>query len=284
MSTDRRARLLLGTADLRNDSVTPALLGRYYASGGRRLDLANVYGDGESERAIGAWLDEHGVRDELELHVKGCHPPYCDPAHVQDEVDRARAALGVDLLDSFTLHRDDVKVPVEAFAEALLAQVERGSISSFGVSNWTFARFEELQGALGVDAAKLAIFSNHFSLGEMVVPTWPGTLAMTQDELSALDGAGVTAIAWAALAGGFFAGVDDPSWGGEANLARRARAQELATRLGVSTPCVALAYVLSQGPRVWAAVGTRSLAHLDELLVAPTLELSPDDLVWLRDG
>jgi aryl-alcohol dehydrogenase-like predicted oxidoreductase len=73
-----------------------------------------------------------------------------------------------------------------------------------------------------------------------------------------------------------------PSWAGEDNLARRRRAQQLAGRLGVSTPAVALAYVLSQGPRVWAAVGTRSLTHLDELLAAP--ELSSDDVAWLRHG
>lgn len=284
MSTDRRARLLLGTADLRDDDVTAALLARYHASGGRRLDLANVYGDGESELAVGRWIAGHGLRDELELHVKGCHPPYCDPTHVAREVDRARMLLGVDRLDSFTLHRDDVTIPVEAFAETLLAQVDGDSIASFGVSNWTFARFEELQSALGIDAARLTIFSNHFSLGEMVVPTWPGTLAMTRDELSALDGTGVTAVAWAALASGFFAGRAAPSWAGSENLARRERADELALRLGVATPTVAVAYVLSQGPRVWAAVGTRSLAHLDELLLAPTLELSAADLGWLRDG
>jgi aryl-alcohol dehydrogenase-like predicted oxidoreductase len=107
---------------------------------------------------------------------------------------------------------------------------------------------------------------------------------MSEDDLSALDGAGVNAIAWAALAAGFFAGRDVPSWAGEVNLRRRERAGALARRLGVGTPTVALAYVLSQGPRVWAAVGTRSPAHLDELLEAPTLELSAEDLAWLRDG
>jgi aryl-alcohol dehydrogenase-like predicted oxidoreductase len=284
MSTERRSRLLFGSADLRDDDVTPALLSRYYDAGGRRLDLANVYGDGESETAVSKWLAARDLRDELELHVKGCHPPYCDPLHVEAEVERARARLGVDQLDTFTLHRDDTGIPVEAFAEALLSQVERGRIAAFGVSNWTFERFEELQSALGVDAARLALFSNHFSLAEMVVPTWPGTLSMSQDELGAIDAAGVTALAWAALAAGFFAGRDQQSWAGAENLARRTRADELAGRLGVTTPAVALAYVLSQGPRVWAAVGTRSLAHLDELLVAPTLELTADDLVWLRDG
>jgi aryl-alcohol dehydrogenase-like predicted oxidoreductase len=282
MSTDTRSRLLLGSADLRDDDVTPTLLDRFYEAGGRKLDLANVYGDGESQRAIGKWLAARGLRDAFELHVKGCHPPYCDPTHVAAEVERSRTRLGVATLDSFTLHRDDLAVPVDAFAETLLEQVARGTISSFGVSNWTFARFQELRAALGVDAATLAIFSNHFSLAEMVTPTWPGTLAMSEDELAALERSSVTAIAWAALAAGFFAGQDVPSWAGEDNLARRQRAQELAGRLGVSTPAVALAYVLSQGPRVWAAVGTRSLTHLDELLAAP--ELSPDDVAWLRHG
>jgi aryl-alcohol dehydrogenase-like predicted oxidoreductase len=275
---------LFGSADLRDDDVTPTLLDRYYESGGRKLDLANVYGDGESEKAIGRWLASRGVRDELELHVKGCHPPYCDPSHVRGEVERSRMLLGADTLDSFTLHRDHLEIPVESFAEALLAQVDRGAIASFGVSNWTHARFEELRAALGVDASRLAIFSNHFSLADMLIPTWPGTLAMSQDELAELDRAGVVAIAWAALAAGFFAGREAPSWEGGENSARRGRARELAARLGVTAPAVALAYVLSQGPRVWAAVGTRSRGHLDELLVAPGLELSADDLGWLRDG
>jgi aryl-alcohol dehydrogenase-like predicted oxidoreductase len=284
MSKERRSRLLFGSADLRDDDVTPVLLDRYLESGGRRLDLANVYGDGESETAIGKWLASRGVRRDVELHVKGCHPPYCDPSHIKAEVERARTLLGVETLDSFTLHRDDVAIPVESFAEALLSQVDRGAISGFGVSNWTYARFDELRSALGVDAPRLVLFSNHFSLAEMVTPTWPGTLSMSRDELAALDRAGVAAVAWAALAAGFFAGRDAPSWERADNVGRRARAEELAEKLGVRTPAIALAYVLAQGPRVWAVVGTRSFAHLRELLVAPDLELSPDDLGWLRDG
>jgi aryl-alcohol dehydrogenase-like predicted oxidoreductase len=284
MSTDGRSRLLFGSADLRDDDVTPKLLDRYLESGGRRLDLANVYGDGDSEIAIGKWLATRGVRDRLELHVKGCHPPSCDPSRIKAEVERARDLLGVERLDSFTLHRDDVEIPVEAFAEALLAQVDRGAIAAFGVSNWSYARFEELRSALGVDAPRLVLFSNHFSLADMVTPTWPGTRSMSQDELRALDRTGVVAVAWAALAAGFFAGRDSPSWERADNVARRARADELAARRGVTTPAVALAYVLGQGPRVWAVVGTRSLRHLEALLVAPDLALSPDDLRWLREG
>ena len=55
-----RDRLVLGSADLRDDAITPRLLDLYYGEGGRLLDLANVYGDGESSRAVGRWLEETG--------------------------------------------------------------------------------------------------------------------------------------------------------------------------------------------------------------------------------
>jgi aryl-alcohol dehydrogenase-like predicted oxidoreductase len=279
---DRLSRLLFGAADLRDDDITPALLERFYEAGGRNLDLANVYGDGESSTAVGKWLAGNDRRDEIALFVKGCHPPYCAPSLVAAEVDRARALLGVDVLDSFTLHRDDVDVPAGAFGEALLAQVERGAIAGFGVSNWTLARFGELRASLGADAARLEVFSNHYSLAEMIAPTWPGCLGMTDADIAALAELGVVALAWAALAGGFFAGRDLASWQNAANEGRRARAGELAARRGVTAPAVALAYVLGQGDNVYAAVGTRSLAHLDELLAAPALELSADELAWLE--
>src|SRR2546427_29650 len=84
----------IGSADLKDDATTPRLLDLFYEAGGRALDLANVYGDGESQRATGRWLASRGVRGELVLYAKGCHPPYCSPALVGEEVDRSLAVLG----------------------------------------------------------------------------------------------------------------------------------------------------------------------------------------------
>jgi len=137
----RRSRLVLGTADLRDDDVTPKLLDRFYEAGGRSLDVANVYGNGESAQAVGKWLAARGVRDDIVLYGKGCHPPYCDPTLVSSEVDKALTLLGVDRLDVFMLHRDDVELPVGSFAEGLSDQVAAGKIQGFGVSNWTLTRF-----------------------------------------------------------------------------------------------------------------------------------------------
>jgi aryl-alcohol dehydrogenase-like predicted oxidoreductase len=278
------SRLVIGSADLVDDDLTPKLLDRWYEAGGRAIDVANVYGDGDSERGVGRWLAARGVRDEITLYGKGCHPPYCQPRLVTHEVERALTLLGVDRLEVFMLHRDDPDQPAEAWAEALSKQVDAGKLGGFGVSNWTVPRFRALAGALGERRGDLVAFSNHFSLGEMVTPTWPGCLGMTKQELLDLAGEGVQALAWASLAAGYFAGRDAPNWDSPDNEARRTRAGQLAEELQTAPAAVALAYVLHQPEHVLAVVGTRSEAHLEEALTARELRLSPEQLAWLETG
>jgi aryl-alcohol dehydrogenase-like predicted oxidoreductase len=267
-------RVVLGSFSVRDDGEAPALLDRYYEAGGRELDLANVYGDGEANVAVGRWLDG---RDGLVLYAKGCHPPFCSPSLVSEEVDRARTPLGADRLDVFVLHRDDPSLPVSAWAEALVAERERGTIGGFGVSNWTLDRYREL-----AELVDVAVFSNHFSLAEMVEAPWPDCLANTKDELPALDD--TLFLAWSSLAAGYFAGLDAPSWDSPENRARRDRATELGRQLDTSATAVALAYVLHQGSHVRPVVGTRSTARLDELLAAESIQLRADQLAWLETG
>jgi len=281
---DRLARLVCGSADLVDDGATPAVLDRYYEAGGRSLDLANVYGGGDSARGVGRWLEATGLRDELVLYVKGCHPPRCSPDLVESEVEQARAGLGVEALDNFMLHRDDLAFPVAAWGEALLREVERGTIRSFGVSNWTNERFEKLRAELGDDARHVATFSNQFALVEMVTPAWPGTLTMTKGDLDALAGEGILALAWSSLGAGYLTGNGNPSWESPENEQRRDRAGELAQKHGTTATAIGLAYVLHQPDNVLALIGTRSVLHLDELLSAAGVDLSDDEVAWLERG
>jgi aryl-alcohol dehydrogenase-like predicted oxidoreductase len=267
-------RVVLGSFSVHDDGEAPALLDRYHAAGGRELDLANVYGDGEANVAVGRWLRG---RDDMVLYAKGCHPPFCSPSLVSEEVDRARTPLGADRLDVFVLHRDDPSLPVSAWADALVAERERGTIGAFGVSNWTLDRYREL-----AELVDVAVFSNHFSLADMVEAPWPDCLANTRDELSGLDG--TLFLAWSSLAAGYFAGVESPSWDSPANRGRRDRAADLGRQLDTSATAVALAYVLHQGDHVRPVVGTRSTGRLDELLAAESIQLSPDQLAWLEAG
>jgi aryl-alcohol dehydrogenase-like predicted oxidoreductase len=271
-----RQRLVLGTADLRDDAASAAVLDRFVEGGGTAIDLANVYADGDAERGVGRWLRRTGATPML--YVKGCHPPYCSPELVASEIDRARDDLGVDTLDVFILHRDDETVRVDAFADALLDELSRRSIGSFGVSNWRLERFDELARALGPARERLVVFSNHFSLATMVTPTWPGCLGMGRTEIDALNGTGTTVLAWASLAGGYFAGRHAPSWDSADNALRRHRAEELAAEKGTTATGIALAYVLEQPEFVRPVIGTRSEVHLDELLRAADIDLSGSEL------
>lgn len=267
-----RSRLVFGTYDV----PTAALLDRFVAGGGQALDVANVYRDGESSRAVARWLNGHDVV----LYAKGCHPPYCSPALVGTEIDRARRLLGVDRLDVFLLHRDDPSLPVAAWADALSAQVAAGTIGAFGVSNWTVERLRALHREVG--DGPLRAFSNHFSLASMVSPPWPDCLAVSAGELRAVGGLDVTAICWSSLATGFFAGRAVASWDSPRNRERRERARALAGDLGTTPTAVALAYVLAQPEHVLAAVGTTSATHLDDAFAATELSLTEAQLAWLE--
>jgi aryl-alcohol dehydrogenase-like predicted oxidoreductase len=278
-------RLVFGTLDLPDTSLAPRTLDRFYAAGGRALDVANVYRDGESAQAVGRWLRARHSPDGVIVYAKGCHPPYCRPELVSSELDKALRLLGVDRIDVFILHRDDPSLPVAAFADALLEQVAAEKISGFGVSNWTVPRLRELQKHLDqVGEDGLVAFSNHFSLAEMVAEPWPGCLAVDKEELLALADTDLLILAWSSLATGFFAGRDPASWDSPENRERRDRATKLAEELGTSAAAVALAYVLHQPDYVLPVVGTRSEAHLDEALSASEIELDAAQLDWLESG
>jgi aryl-alcohol dehydrogenase-like predicted oxidoreductase len=219
------------------------------------------------------------------VYAKGCHPPYCRPELVSSELDKARGLLGLDRIDVFVLHRDDPSLPAAAFADALLEQVAAGTIGGFGVSNWTVPRLRELQLHLDrVGEDGLVVFSNHFSLAEMVTEPWPGCLAVNKQDLIALADTDLLILAWSSLATGFFAGRDPVSWDSPGNRARRERATELSEELGTSAAAIALAYVFHQPDYVLPVVGTRSEAHLDEALSASEIVLSAEQLNWLESG
>jgi aryl-alcohol dehydrogenase-like predicted oxidoreductase len=278
-------RLVFGTLELPDTSLAPQLLDRFYAGGGRALDVANVYRDGEAEQAVGRWLSSRRSADDVVLYAKGCHPPYCEPALVAAELDKVCRLLRRDRIDVFVLHRDDPSLPVSAFADALLEQIGAGRIGGFGVSNWTVSRLRELQAYLDrIGEDGLVAFSNHFSLAEMVEAPWPGCLAVDKQDLFGLADADVRILAWSSLATGFFAGRDPASWDSPGNRARRERATELAEELGTSAVAVALAYVFHQPDYVLPVVGTTSEAHLDEALAASELRLSMAQLEWLETG
>jgi aryl-alcohol dehydrogenase-like predicted oxidoreductase len=105
------------------------------------LDTADVYGDGRSERFVGAVLDERGDRDRVTVATKAgrrADPHVASAYHAEalrGWVTRSLDNLGVTRLDLLQLHCPPSPVYADdAIYDALDALVTEGLIAAYGVS------------------------------------------------------------------------------------------------------------------------------------------------------
>ncbi len=284
------SRLVLGTMLAEGDHTWPtamAVFDEFFERGGNAFDSARRYGDGESDRALGHWMDTRGVRSEVVVIAKGAHTPHCDPTTLTRELLASLEDLRTDRADLYFLHRDNLAVPVGEFVDVLNEHRRAGRISAFGGSNWTSARIDagnayaRSNGLTGFTAV-----SNQFSLARMLQPTFPGCIGANDPEFRTwMERTRIPVVAWSSQAAGFFAHADVPdmrhAWHDEGNYERRRRAEGLATELGVPATTIALAWVLHQPLPILPVIGPRSLAELRTSLDALTVGLTAEQLAWL---
>ena len=170
---------------------------------------------------------------------------------------------------------DDVTASVDEDVEVL------------GASNWSTARLEEARAyAERTQKRGFACSSPNLSLAVANESPWPGCVSILRgaddDWYTATQ---LSVFAWQALAGGFFAGVEDEAvervYGGDQNRERLVRARHLADRHDATANQVALAWVLARPYPVYAIIGPRSVEELEECTAALQLDLSPQELAWL---
>ncbi|MFI0845970.1 aldo/keto reductase [Mesorhizobium sp. IMUNJ 23232] len=288
--------LALGFEDFRTFSSGAILLDAFFEAGGNLFDTAYVYGAGYTEKLLGDWLTNRGVREQSVVIGKGAHTPLCYPDMIGKQLSQSLDRLRTDHVDIYFMHRDNIDVPVGEFVDAMDREVKAGRIRGpFGGSNWTMERMDEaIAYAERTGKQKPGALSNNFSLAEMLEPIWPGCVTSSTDAWKAwLKARQMPNFAWSSQGRGFFterAGRDRRDdeelvrvWYSERNFGRRDRAIELARRLGKSPIHVALAYVLAQPFPSVPLIGPRRLDELDDSLKALDIALSPDDLNWL-DG
>jgi 1-deoxyxylulose-5-phosphate synthase len=129
------------------------LIGAFLEAGGNCIDTAHIYGFGDSERALGRWLDDSGRRAEIVLISKGCHPdvdrddPFAkpwvsrvSPEAIHTDLSESLGRLRTDHIDLYLLHRDDETVAPGPLLDALNEEQANGRITAFGASNWTVER------------------------------------------------------------------------------------------------------------------------------------------------
>ena len=281
-----------------------AWLDQVFAAGITAFDTAENYG--RSEEVLGNWLASRGVREEVTVITKGCHPyerkrvnPECMRADFNQSLER----LKTDYVDLYMLHRDDPEKEVGPIMETLNEFVSSGRARCLGASNWTLERVEAANAYAAAHGLEpFRVVSPNYCLARQVRDPWGGGCTALSGEEHARERAwyaqnGIKVIAYSSLAHGFFSGKarsDEPEKlealldeGGrrgyfcEENLQRLARAEQLAREKGYTVAQIALAYVLADPIGILPAVNATKKAHLDSNIAALEIGLTPEECAWL---
>jgi diketogulonate reductase-like aldo/keto reductase len=118
--------------------------------GATLIDTAEMYGDGASERLIGAAIE--GRRDEVFL-VSKVYPHNATRRGTAAACERSLKRLKTDRLDLYLLHWRG-SVPLEETVDAFIELRDAGKIRHFGVSNLDRADMQELWSVPGGSGAQ----------------------------------------------------------------------------------------------------------------------------------
>jgi aryl-alcohol dehydrogenase-like predicted oxidoreductase len=295
------SRLALGTM-LMGDA-TPAeeayeMLDRFVDAGGTLVDTADTYGDGRSERVLAPWLarrrDEVVVATKVRFGVSDPGGSGLAPDRIRAACDASLRRLGIDVIDLYQLHAPDPEVPLEDTLEALDGLVRAGKVRALGASNfpaWLLAWAVALQDRNGW--APFVSLQPQYSLVER---------SAELDLLPFTRAAGLGVLPWGPLGAGFLSGRykrDEMPEGRVTNAPddleeashRRAvernfrvidAAEAIAAAHGATVPQVAIAWMLGVDGVTAPIVGPRTLAHLEDLLGAVSVQLSDDERARLE--
>lgn len=146
-----------------NEATSRAIFDAYVDAGGNFADTADVYSGGESERMLGTFVRERGVRERMIIATK------CGFSRIQGTplaggnsarnirygIEGSLRRLGTDYIDLYWMHVWDRTTPPEEVLRALTDAIARGDILYYGFSNapsWYVAQIATLARTHGLPA------------------------------------------------------------------------------------------------------------------------------------
>lgn len=235
-----------------------ALLSRAVELGVNFIDTAEAYGPGDNEEIISDAL--HPYSKGLVIATKGgVYKPApgdiradASPENLRRGVEGSLRRLKQERLDLYQLHRPDPKVPFAESVQTLATLQKEGKIRHIGLSNITL---EQLKAAESI--TPIASVQNRFSL-------------MNRTYESLLDYCTAHNIAFIphGSLGAHPLKQGTPLSDTEGSVA------EIAKRHRMTTTQVALAWLLYRAPNIILIPGTTTVAHLEENMMAASLQLS----------
>ena len=272
------------------DENSHAILKAAMDMGVNHIDTSNIYGMGRSEEAIGSFLKANGqdARDFFTIASKGGitrgnpdRPFNNSREHLEEELDKSLARMGVEVIDLYYIHRRDPGMEVEEIVDVLKGFIQAGKIKSFGFSEIAPTTIRAIAALHPV-----AAIQSEYSLSTRGPEL--GVVRATKD-------VGAAMVAFSPVGRGLLTDRphDEASVAGmpflhtnprfiEPNLSRNVAATDsfraLAGDMGVAASTLAIAWLMYQDSHILPIPGTRSVTHFKELVAGAALDLSTDDL------
>jgi 1-deoxyxylulose-5-phosphate synthase len=264
-----------------------AIMDAAWAAGIRWFDTADAYGGGRSESYIGRWRADRRPGGLL-ITTKVFNSVTGDPSdrglardRIRRNVEGSLERLGVDRIDFYLAHDRDPDTPLAETVAAFEELAAEGTVAAWGLSNHDADAVRE-----ALAHGRPALVQNAYSLLDR------GDEA---ELLPLCSGRRIAYVPFGPLSGGWLAGryargeayppgsrmtmrpegyahLDaDRVFDGLDLLGAEARER------GVDAATLAFAWVLSHPDVAGAVCGPSRPAHLEPVLAAAELELSPDD-------
>jgi len=266
--------------------------------GNNFFDTANTYSLGVSEEILGRALKDFARRDDVVIATKiglpmrsSVNGSGLSRKAIMAEVNASLKRLGTDYIDLYQTHRWDYNTPIEETMEALHDIVKAGKVRYIGGSSmfaWQFSK------ALYV--AKLNGWTPFITMQNQL------NLLYREEEREMLplcEDQAIGVLPWSPLARGRLSRPSSDtlhsardaqdSYGHdlfkatvEADRKVIKAVGSVAAQKGLSYAQVALAWILQKQPVVAPIVGATKLSHLDDVLDALNVKLSPEEIETLE--
>lgn len=286
------------------------LLDAAFAAGVNMFDTARGYG--ESERVIGDWILQRGVREQIVVQTKGgLHGVFggdrIKENCIRSDLEKSLLSLKCDYADIYLLHRDDENTDVGWIVELMNEFLTAGKIRAYGVSNWSHIRIDIANEYAYKRGLRPIEFSQpHFGLCEADKFFWIKCRSVTgKGNALAREWyrkSDVALQAYSPLCGGLLSGrvksgelkstKKNMSFAMrrtfltprvvEENAERLRRAEELACETGYSVPQIALAWTLGQKYCAQALLGSSRPDNLLACIAASDIELTDHQSAYLN--
>ncbi|KAF7188323.1 Norsolorinic acid reductase A [Pseudocercospora fuligena] len=279
------------------------LLDAYYQMGGNFIDTSNTYCSEDSERLIGDWMHQRGIRDQMVIATKysAGYKAYdrtniplqsnytgnsAKSMHVS--VRDSLHKLKTDYIDILYVHWWGFDSSVEEVMMHLHALVKARQVLYLGVSDtpaWIVVKANAYARQHGLTPFSVYQGKWNVAFRDMEAEIIP----MCQDQ-------GMAIVPWAALGGGALLTSAEKKeaqdrgrnrsleWLSERSAQISKVVEQIAAENWTTSQAVLLAYLFQQSKFVFPIVGVQTVAHVKAMPEALKIRLSEPELKRLRDA